>query len=193
MKQLMHFIVNGTDYTVAEEPNAVLVDVLRDDLRFTGVKKGCGDGDCGACSVLLDGKVIPSCTTLACEVQDREITTIEGIREGGHLHPVQQAFVDCFALQCGFCTPGMVLTAISLLNENPDPSEEEIRDYMRGNLCRCTGYTKIIDAVQQAAEMMKKRNMADGAGNSCGTAAESAPERSGAVARGDTAVRKEAM
>jgi len=154
MKQRIELNVNGQKYEVFAEPNAMLADVLREDLRFTGVKKGCDDGDCGACSVLLDGKVIPSCTTLACEVQGCEITTIEGVKQGNLLHPVQQAFVDCFALQCGFCTPGMVMAAISLLNENPHPTEAEIRDYLRGNICRCTGYTKIIEAVQTAAERM---------------------------------------
>lgn len=159
MKQIMTFHVNGMEYTAAVEPNTTLVDVLREELRFTGVKKGCDDGDCGACSVLLDGKVIPSCTTLACEVQGREIITIEGVKQGNLLHPVQQAFIDCFALQCGFCTPGMILAVIALLDENPDPTEEEIRDYLRGNICRCTGYTKIIDAVNQAKEMLRKKEV----------------------------------
>lgn len=156
MKQMILLTVNGSDHEVFAEPNATLVDVLRNDLGFTGVKKGCDDGDCGACSVLLDGKAIPSCTTLACEVQGHEITTIEGVAQNGVLHPVQQAFIDCFALQCGFCTPGMILATISLLNENPHPTEDEIRDYLRGNICRCTGYTKIIDAVQQAVRMIEE-------------------------------------
>ena len=156
MKQRIVLNVNGQDYETFAEPNAMLVDVLRDDLRFTGVKKGCDDGDCGACSVLLDGKVIPSCTTLACEVQGHKIITIEGVKQGDQLHPVQQAFVDYFALQCGFCTPGMILATISLLAENPHPTEDEIRDYLRGNICRCTGYTKIIDAINQAAKMIEE-------------------------------------
>ncbi|MGM9660236.1 MAG: (2Fe-2S)-binding protein [Faecousia sp.] len=157
MKQLMTFRVNGTEYTLAVEPNETLVNVLREELRFTGVKKGCDDGDCGACTVLMDGKAIPSCTTLACEAQDHEIVTIEGVKQGDLLHPVQQAFVDCFAMQCGFCTPGMILATIALLKENQDPTEEEIRDYLRGNICRCTGYNKIIDAVNQAKEMLKQK------------------------------------
>ena len=147
MKQLMHFNINGIDYDVAVEPNTTLVDLLREQLHITGVKKACNEGECGACSVLCDGRVIPSCTTLAADVQDTNIITIEGVKQGDLLHPVQQAFVDCFAIQCGFCTPGMVLSVIALLNDNPDPTEEEMRDYLRGNICRCTGYTKIIDAI----------------------------------------------
>jgi carbon-monoxide dehydrogenase small subunit len=160
MKQIVTLRVNGTDYMVAAEPSSTLVDVLRETLRFTGVKKGCDDGDCGACGVLMDGMVVPSCTTLACEAQGREIVTIEGVRRGAGLHPVQQAFVDCFALQCGFCTPGMILAVIALLSENPDPDEEEIRDYLRGNICRCTGYTKIIDAVNMAKETLRREGSA---------------------------------
>jgi carbon-monoxide dehydrogenase small subunit len=155
MKKVVSLNVNGLCYEIAAEPNAILADVLREQFRLTGVKKGCDDGDCGACSVLCDGKVIPSCTTLACEVEGTRIVTIEGVRQGDNLHPVQQAFVDCFAIQCGFCTPGMVIATIALLNENPDPTEEEIRGYLRGNICRCTGYTKIIDAVNQAKETLK--------------------------------------
>lgn len=161
MKQILKLNVNGVRYEVSAEPNAVLADVLREDLKLTGVKKGCDDGDCGACSVLCDGKIIPSCTTLAFEVEDRKITTIEGVRQGTELHPVQQAFIDCFAVQCGFCTPGMILAVISLLDENPDPDEEEIRDYLRGNICRCTGYTKIIDAVNQAKKVINGQEAAN--------------------------------
>lgn len=157
MKRIVTLNVNGVQYELAVEPNDILADVLREQLHLTGVKKGCDDGDCGACSVLCDGKVIPSCTTLVCEVEGRKITTIEGVKQGGQLHPVQQAFVDCFAIQCGFCTPGMVMATIALLNENPDPTEEDIRDYLRGNICRCTGYTKIIDAVNQAKETLKQQ------------------------------------
>lgn len=157
MKHIITLNVNGVDYTFAAEPNATLADVLREELRFTGVKKGCDDGECGACSVLLDNcRVIPSCTTLACEVQDHRILTIEGMKQGNQLHPLQQAFVDCFAVQCGFCTPGMIMCACALLEENDDPTEEEIRDYMRGNICRCTGYGKIVEAVQEAARNIKK-------------------------------------
>lgn len=157
MKRVVSLNVNGIDHELAVEPNAVLADVLREDLRLVGVKKGCDDGDCGACSVLCDGKVIPSCTTLACEVEGTKIITIEGVKKGSQLHPVQQAFIDCFAVQCGFCTPGMILAIIALLDENPDPTEEEMRDYLRGNICRCTGYTKIIDAVNEAKELLKQQ------------------------------------
>lgn len=156
MKQLMNFNINSIDYVLAVEPNTTLIDLLREQLHLTGVKKGCDEGDCGACSVLCNGKVIPSCSTLAADVQGMEIVTIEGIQQGGVLHPVQKAFVECFAIQCGFCTPGMVIATIALLNENPDPTEEEIRDFLRGNICRCTGYTKIIDAVNMAKELMKQ-------------------------------------
>jgi aerobic-type carbon monoxide dehydrogenase small subunit (CoxS/CutS family) len=137
-------------YEAASEPGMTLVDLLREELGFTGVKKGCDDGDCGACTVLIDGKTAASCTTLAIDVQGSSITTFEGVKQGKNLHPVQQAFIDAFALQCGFCTPGMILSVIALLGENPNPSEDEIRDYLRGNICRCTGYTKIIDAVNLA-------------------------------------------
>lgn len=157
MKKLMSFNVNHEQYELAVESDATLVDVLREDIGLTGVKKGCNDGDCGACSVLVDGKVVASCTTFAADVQDKEIITIEGIGGNGVLDPVQQAFVDCFAIQCGFCTPGMILAAIALLNENPDPTEEEIRDYLRGNICRCTGYSKIVNAVKKAAEYRRNQ------------------------------------
>lgn len=156
MKQLMHFTINNTEFKLAVDTDATLLDLLRDEIRLTGVKKGCDEGDCGACTVLADGMPIASCTTLAAEVQDMKITTIEGLATGHGLHPLQQAFIDCFAVQCGFCTPGMILSCVALLAENPDPTEEEIRDYLRGNICRCTGYTKIIDAVNQAKEVLKK-------------------------------------
>lgn len=157
MKHIITLTVNGVDYTIGAEPNATLADILREELRFTGVKKGCDDGECGACSVLLDGcKVIPSCTTLAAEVQGHNIVTVEGLKKGDQLHPVQQAFIDCFAVQCGFCTPGMIMGVCALLSENEDPTEEEIRDYLRGNICRCTGYGKIIDAVHEAAANIRK-------------------------------------
>lgn len=160
MKRIVNLIVNDIQYELAVEPNNILADVLREQLHLTGVKKGCDDGDCGACGVLCDGKIIPSCTTLVCEVEGKKIVTIESIKQGEQLHPVQQTFIDCFAVQCGFCTPGMILATIALLNENPDPTEEEIRDYLRGNICRCTGYTKIIDAVFQAKEVLKKQKEA---------------------------------
>lgn len=154
MKTIVSLQVNGNTYEVAIVPGATLVDVLRLELGMTGVKKGCDDGDCGACTVLLEGKPIASCTTLAIDVQNKPIITIEGIAKGGQLHPVQQAFIDQAAVQCGYCTPGMILSCIALLEENSNPTEAEIRDYLRGNICRCTGYVKIVEAVNQAKEVL---------------------------------------
>lgn len=155
MKQIMHFNVNKIPYEIAVDPTKTLLEVIREDLGLTGTKRGCDEGDCGACTVLIDGKARSSCTTLAVEVQNCEIITIEGVKQGDLLHPVQQAFIDAFAIQCGFCTPGMIMSAIALLSENPDPTDEEIRDYMRGNICRCTGYDGILKAVHLAADNMK--------------------------------------
>jgi carbon-monoxide dehydrogenase small subunit len=144
--------VNGRNFTVSVKPTDILVDVLRDKLGLTGTKKSCGLGDCGACTVLLDGKAVNSCLMLAMDAQGREITTIEGLeREDGTLHPLQEAFIDNAAIQCGFCTPGMILTAKSLLDETPNPTEAEVRQALSGNLCRCTGYAKIIRAVLDAS------------------------------------------
>lgn len=157
MKKLIQLNVNGISYEAAVEPSMTLLDALREELHITGVKKGCDEGDCGACTVLLDGKTVASCTYLAVMAEGKEIITIEGVKQGDLLHPMQQAFIDAFAVQCGFCTPGMILSAIALLSENPKPSEEEIRDYLRGNLCRCTGYIKIIDAINLAAEKMAQQ------------------------------------
>lgn len=156
MKQLMTFHINGEIYEVAVAGNKTLLEVLKDDLRLTGAKTGCNEGDCGACTVLMDGQAVASCTTLAVMAQGHEITTIEGLATAEGLHPVQQAFIDNFAIQCGYCTPGMILATVALLNENPDPTEEEIRDFLRGNICRCTGYKQIVEAVQDAKERMKK-------------------------------------
>jgi aerobic carbon-monoxide dehydrogenase small subunit len=143
------FIVNGVTYDTYVDPHALLVEVLRDEigLGFKGVHESCGSGDCGACTVLLDGAPILSCLTLAVSVRGREITTIEGLAKGTELHPIQQAFVDHGALQCGYCTPGMILSAKGLLDENPNPTELEVKKALAGNLCRCTGYKKIIEAV----------------------------------------------
>lgn len=143
--------VNGKTRRVNALPDAILLEVLRDRLALTGAKLGCGMGECGACTVLLDGNAVCSCLTLAIETQGHEITTIEGLAKPGELDPLQDAFAESGGVQCGFCTPGMVLAARALLNEQSDPTEAEIRRALSGNLCRCTGYGKIIDAVMQAA------------------------------------------
>jgi carbon-monoxide dehydrogenase small subunit len=135
-------------------PYRTLLEVLREDLGLTGTKEGCGLGECGACTVLMDGRAINSCLVLAAEADGREITTIEGLADGDRLHPIQQAFVDHGGLQCGFCTPGMIMSAKALLDKNPHPTEEEIKQGITGNLCRCTGYTKIIESIKAAAEKM---------------------------------------
>ncbi len=151
MKQIVSISVNGRAHEVAVRPGATLLDVLRDELKLTGTKKGCELGDCGACTVLLDGKVVNSCLTLALEADGREVQTVEGISNGADLHPIQQAFVEAGAIQCGFCTPGMVVRAKALLDANPQPTDDEIKEALSGNLCRCTGYSKIIEAVDRAA------------------------------------------
>jgi 4-hydroxybenzoyl-CoA reductase subunit alpha len=150
MKNLITLKVNGLAYEVAVKPGTTLLDLLREELRLTGTKKGCELGDCGACTVILDGKPVNSCLVLALEADGRDVTTIEGIAQGNELHPIQQAFVEKGAIQCGYCTPGMILRTKALLDEVPDPSEEEIKKALSGNLCRCTGYTKIIWAVEAA-------------------------------------------
>jgi aerobic carbon-monoxide dehydrogenase small subunit len=151
MKTLLRFTVNEEPRELAVEPWWTLLDVLRDQLELTGAKKGCDRGDCGACTVLLDGKPIASCTTLAVQAHGRRVTTIEGLMSEGQPHPLQQAFVDHGAVQCGFCTPGMVLAAKALLDENPSPTEVDVREAIAGNLCRCTGYAKIVEAVLSVA------------------------------------------
>jgi aerobic carbon-monoxide dehydrogenase small subunit len=151
MKQLLRLTVNEEPREIAVEPWWTLLDVLRDQLELTGAKKGCDRGDCGACTVLLDGKPIVSCTTLAVQANGRRVTTIEGLMYEGSPHPLQQAFVDVGAVQCGFCTPGMVLAAKALLDENPSPTEDDVREAIAGNLCRCTGYAKIVEAVLSVA------------------------------------------
>ena len=144
--------MNGRPQPIQVEPNRTLLEILRDDLGLIGAKKGCGSGDCGACTVLVDDDAMCSCLLLGVEAEGRQITTIEGIAPDGELHPVQRAFVECGALQCGFCTPGMVLSTVALLRKSPSPTEAEIRDALSGNLCRCTGYDKIVKAVQVAAK-----------------------------------------
>ena len=152
MKQLIQLKVNGETHEVAVQPWRTLLEVLRESLGLTGAKRGCDEGDCGACTVLMDGEAVPSCLVLAVEAQGKEITTIEGLAQDGKLHPIQEAFVKYGALQCGFCTPGMILSAKALLDKNPKSKEEEIRLAIAGNLCRCTGYVKIIEAIGAAAE-----------------------------------------
>jgi len=148
-------MVNGEQVEAAVEPNKTLVQFLREDLGLTGTKHGCGLGDCGACTVIMDGKPVNSCLVLAVQAHGREVLTIEGLAENGKLHPIQQAFVDKGAIQCGFCTPGMILSAKALLAENPQPTEQEIRTAISGNLCRCTGYQKIVEAIQEAAKSIE--------------------------------------
>jgi aerobic carbon-monoxide dehydrogenase small subunit len=152
MKTIIQLIVNGESVEAAVEPNRTLLQFLREDLGLTGTKHGCGLGDCGACTVIMDGKPVNSCLVLAVQAKGREVLTIEGLAENGVLHPIQQAFVDKGAIQCGFCTPGMILSAKALLDENPKADEKEIRTAISGNLCRCTGYQKIVEAVQEAAK-----------------------------------------
>lgn len=152
MKRLITLSVNGTSYDVAIEPRQSLLQVLREALHLTGTKEGCSEGECGACTVILDGKTVDSCLIFGLEVEGCEITTIEGLSSDAGLHPVQQAFIEHGGAQCGFCTPGMILAAKALLEQTPHPSEAEIRWGLSGNLCRCTGYVKIVEAVQAAAQ-----------------------------------------
>lgn len=152
MKKLeIEFTINGEKRKLSIQPNDLLINILRNDLFLTGSKYGCGIGECGACTVLLNGEPALSCLTLAATVDDKEITTIEGLARGDELHPMQKAFLKNGAVQCGFCTPGMILTATALLKENPNATEDETRDYMRGNLCRCTGYNQIIKSIKSCA------------------------------------------
>ena len=152
MKSLIHMTINNKEYEVAVQPNQTLVDLLRYELRLTGTKKGCGTGDCGSCTVIMDGKPVNSCLVLAVQANGRKITTIEGLESEEGLHPLQKAFTEKGAIQCGFCSPGMILSSKSLLDKNPKPTEEEIRRAISGNLCRCTGYQKIVDAVKSVTE-----------------------------------------
>lgn len=147
MRVPVKFTVNGDPRETYVRPGETLLEVIRDDLGLTGTKEGCGKGECGACTVILDGKAVPSCLVLAASVNGKIIITIEGIAENGKLHPLQEAFVKYYAVQCGFCTPGMILTAKAYLDVNPNPSEEEVREALQANLCRCTGYEKIVEAV----------------------------------------------
>ncbi len=147
--------INGDEVDFLTTDSTSLLDALRDEVGLTGAKEGCGTGDCGACSILVDGRLNCSCLMLAPEAEGTEITTVEGLAEGDHLHPLQQTFLEGAALQCGVCTPGFLIAAKALLDENPDPTETEIRYGLAGNLCRCTGYDKIIRSVQEAAVQLK--------------------------------------
>jgi len=155
MKHHITATINGDACEFLCDTEQTLLDVLRDELGLTGSKEGCGSGDCGACSVRLDGRLVCACLVLGCEVEGCTVETIEGIAAGRQLHPLQQTFLNEAALQCGICTPGIIVAAKALLEKNPDPSEEEIRFWLAGNLCRCTGYDKIVRAVQQAAAVMR--------------------------------------
>lgn len=152
----IHFMVNGDPHSIFVKANTLLVNVLRDQLNLTGTKKGCELGDCGSCTVLLDGKPVNSCMVLAVEADGHEITTVEGVAQNDRLDTLQQAFIDNAAIQCGFCTPGMILSAKALLNDNPHPTEHEVREAIAGNLCRCTGYVHIVKAVLAVAETAEK-------------------------------------
>lgn len=156
MKQLITLRVNGETHEVAVEPRMTLLNVLRDVIRLTGTKSACELGNCGSCTVLLDGKPVSSCLLLAVEAQGKDILTIEGMSKDGKLHPLQQAFIEHSALQCGFCTPGFLLVGKALLDKNPSPTEEEVKEAISGNLCRCTGYTPIVEAICDVARGRKE-------------------------------------
>lgn len=159
MKSDITFALNGVEYTVTVKNSMRLLDVLRDTLGMTGTKEGCGEGECGTCTVIVDGRTVNSCLYPALEIHGRNVTTIEGLHgPQNRLHPIQEAFVDEGAIQCGFCTPGMILSTKALLDSNPEPSDQEIREALQGNLCRCTGYVQIIDAVKMAAKKLKERS-----------------------------------
>jgi aerobic-type carbon monoxide dehydrogenase small subunit (CoxS/CutS family) len=150
-KLAVHYTINGRSYEAYTEPNRTLLEVVRDELHLTGAKEGCGTGDCGACSMIVNGKLVTSCLMLAAQADGAEIMTIEGLARDGRLHPLQQAFIDKGAVQCGYCTPGVILAGKALLDSNPKPTSDEIRRAIAGNLCRCTGYTKIVEAIASAA------------------------------------------
>jgi carbon-monoxide dehydrogenase small subunit len=156
MKQLMKFSVNGVIYEEEIDHRRTLLEVLREKFGLLGTHKGCDEGQCGACTVLIDGRAVNSCLVLAATVQGKKIITIEGLAQGEKLHPVQEAFVETGAIQCGFCTPGMIMITKAFLDKNPNPTREEAKSAISGNLCRCTGYFQIVDAVMKAAEKMTK-------------------------------------
>ncbi|GAA0514735.1 (2Fe-2S)-binding protein [Pigmentiphaga sp. GD03639] len=154
-KHLIEVTVNGEKHSAEVPARRMLSDFLRDDLNLTGTKRGCETGICGACSVLVDGEVVKSCLSLAVQANGRSITTVEGLAKGGELHPLQQSFMECGGLQCGYCTPGMLMTACHLLERNPRPTADEVREGLNGNLCRCTGYAQIVESILDASEKMR--------------------------------------
>ena len=157
MKRVINFKLNGEQVQALADDSMPMVDFLRKEMHLTGTKRGCEEGECGACTILLDGAAVDSCIMLAPEANGHEVITIEGVMKDGVLHPLQREFMDKWALQCGFCTPGMIMSALSLLHENPHPTEQEIRDGIAGNLCRCTGYAKIVEAIDAAAKRMAEK------------------------------------
>jgi carbon-monoxide dehydrogenase small subunit len=154
-KVKVNMFVNGKPVSLEVKPYARLLDVLREDLGLTGTKEGCGVGECGACTVIVDGETVNTCLTLAASMDGKHITTIEGLMENEKLHPIQEAFIKHNALQCGFCTPGLIMSAKALLDSNPNPSTEQIKVAISGNLCRCTGYEQVVDAIKEVAEKSK--------------------------------------
>jgi carbon-monoxide dehydrogenase small subunit len=155
MERIIHLDINDENYEVIVRPRESLLDVLRNKLGLTGTKIGCNEGDCGACTVIMEGRTVNACLVLAVEAEGQKIVTIEGLAQGPQLHPLQESFIRYGGFQCGYCTPGMLLSAKALLDENPDPSEEEIRKGVSGNLCRCTGYAKIVESIKEAARAMR--------------------------------------
>jgi carbon-monoxide dehydrogenase small subunit len=158
MKHPLNLTINGEPYELLVEAYCSLLDMLRDELQLTGTKKGCDEGDCGACTVLIDGQTVTSCMVLALDARDQEITTVEGLMQNNRLHPVQDAFVQYGGVQCGFCTPGLIMSGVGLLLENSNPTEEDVRYAIGGNLCRCTGYAKVVQAILQAADTLREVN-----------------------------------
>jgi len=166
MSQKISLTVNGTEHQLSVEPRTLLIHVLRDELGYTGPNVGCESSMCGACTVHLEGEAVKSCTMLAVQADGREVTTVEGLADDGEFHPIQEGFQEEHGLQCGYCTPGMMMTATELLDRNPDPTEAEIREALEGNLCRCTGYQNIVRAVESAAEKMQEQPaVANGGGD----------------------------
>lgn len=158
MRRKVDITINGKIYSLMVEPHWTLLDVIRDEVGLLGTKKGCDAGDCGACTVMLEGKAVNSCLILAVEADGKEVLTIEGLEKEGKLHSLQQAFIDHGAIQCGYCTPGMIMAAKELLDENPNPTEQEVKEAIAGNICRCTGYVKIIEAVLAAKKNGKSQS-----------------------------------